>query len=497
MFLDKMKLFLNKCLRLIKKISPFQTILIVYFFIVILSSLILFSPAAQTGKVDVNYIDALFVASSAFSDTGLSPLVTAETWSMFGQAIIAMLIFVGGIGVFALKYYIFSWLFHRKLSFTSKNILDKERSSQNISFSLKTIRVAVSVLFILMILFSFVLSFLFYFGEMKVDPSNVNAIINNPQGDIGMSIRFAIFHSISALNNAGFDIIGNSSLSPYYDNYGIQIIFIVLFVIGGIGYPVIFDLYSYFKNKVFYKKNKFNFSLFTKISCITYLIVVVMGLSFTYAFEVTSNSPEFWGNDFYGGVSEKSMAIFFNTMSTRNAGFATINMGNLSEGTIVIYSIMMFIGSAPSSTAGGIRTTTIAIVIMSIVAKIKNSNSIKVFHKKIGPETVSRAKIVFAISTIIIFLAGLLTYSTIIQNPLSSSGEEWKISDLMFEVTSAFGTTGLSTGLTSSLNIFSKLIIILLMFMGQMGISSTMLVWNENRKKEELYDYIPEDILIG
>jgi Trk-type K+ transport system membrane component len=203
---------------------------------------------------------------------------------MFGQAIIAILILLGGIGIFALKVYIFNFILGRKLNLSTSNLLDKERSSKDASLSKKTIIVSISLIFILIALSSFILSFVFYF-EL---PNEIN-IKNNPVGDIGLSIRFAVFHSISAINNAGFDIIGSSSLAPYYTAYTMQLVFMVLFIIGGIGYPVIYDTYSFLRHKVKRLPGKAPaFSLFSKISCISYLAVSVIGLILAFSFETTS-----------------------------------------------------------------------------------------------------------------------------------------------------------------------------------------------------------------
>jgi Trk-type K+ transport system membrane component len=160
---------------------------------------------------------------------------------MFGQAVIAILILLGGIGIFALKVYVFNFIFGQALKMSTINILGKERSFKDNNLSKKTIIVSITLILFLVILSSFILSFIFYFeapSNVGIEPSN------NPVGDISLSIRFAIFHSISAINNAGFDIIGSSSLVPYYSVYSIQIIFMFLFIIGGIGYPVIYDSYS-------------------------------------------------------------------------------------------------------------------------------------------------------------------------------------------------------------------------------------------------------------
>ncbi len=492
---NKKGYFFKKVRNFFFNLSNIKIIFITYLMVTIISSLLLLSSFSHNEGISVTYIDALFTAASAFSDTGLTTLITSETWSMFGQAVIAILILLGGIGIFALKVYIFNFIFGRALKMSTINILGKERSSKDINLSKKTIIVSITLIISLVVISSFILSFIFYFeapSNIGVEPSN------NPVGNIGLSIRFAIFHSISAINNAGFDIIGSNSLVPYYSVYSIQIIFMFLFIVGGIGYPVLYDTYSWIKHKIKKMPGKYSFSLFSKISCISYLIISIIGLLLTFAFETTSmrsvagDEVPMW-QDTTQTTGSKVMAIFFNTFSTRNAGFSTINLEELSQPTIIIYSIMMFIGSAPSSTAGGIRTTTIALVILSIWSKIRGIPNVRVFNRKIPQETTNTAGIVFSISILFVFLVSFITMSSIHNNPTQNFG----YIDVIFEVSSAFGTTGLSTGLTSHLNIISKFVLILTMFIGQLGISSTILVWRSNKNKQFTFDYIEEDIAIG
>lgn len=491
--IDKLKRYLKKIKQFLFNLSNIKIIFITYFLVTILSSLLLLSPYSHAEGFSVSYIDALFTAASAFSDTGLVTVITSETWSMFGQAVIAILILLGGIGIFAIKVYIFNFIFRRKINLLTNNILGKERSSKDANLSKDTIIVSVSLILCLIVLSSFILSFIFYFETPSVINEN-----NNPVGDVALSVRFAIFHSISAINNAGFDIIGDNSLMPYYTTYSIQFIFMFLFIIGGIGYPVIYDTYLWIKHKVKKLPGKSQFSLFSKISTISYFVVLSIGLIFAFSFEMSAvrslngiDTP-LWKSDI-GDNGSKVMAIFFTTFSTRNAGFSTIDLQQLSQPTIILYSLMMFIGSAPSSTAGGIRTTTIALIFLAIWSKIRGVPNVRVFNRKIPKETTNTAGVVFSISIIIVLLVSFITTSSIHGN----SSNEFSFIDVLFEVTSAFGTTGLSTGLTSQLNAISKLAIILTMFIGQLGISSTMLVWKSNKNKQFKFNYIEEDIAIG
>ncbi len=476
-------------------LSNIKIIFITYFIVILSSSLMLLSSYAHKDGVTINYIDILFTAASAFSDTGLVTKTTSETWSMFGQAIIAILILLGGIGIFAVKVYVVNFILGRKLKLSTNNILEKERSSKDAGLSKKTITISVSIIFILIILSSFILSFIFYFQKPITESIKLD---NNPAGNLGLSIRFAIFHSISAINNAGFDIIGHDSLAPYYSVYLVQIIFMILFIVGGIGYPVLFDTYSWVAHKIKRRPGKYSFSLFSKISTISYCVISLIGLIFAFSFETSSNSSlhsqitPFWQTS--RDTGSKVMAIFFNTFSTRNAGFSTINLNELSQPTIIVYSIMMFIGSAPSSTAGGIRTTTIALLVLSIWSKIRGVPNVRVFNRKIPRETTYTAGIVLFISILIVSLSSFICTSSL---DWSGTTQNFKYIDIFFEVSSAFGTTGLSTGLTPYLNSISKIFLILVMFIGQLGVSSTILVWHNRKNKQYTIDYIEEDIAIG
>ena len=496
---EKLSIKFRNLLFKFRQWSFVKHILVFYLFITVIGSLLLYMPYAQQSGVSVKYVDALFTSASAFSDTGLATLTTASTWSYFGQAIIAMLILIGGIGWFALKIYLFNILLGRPISYRARETLAGERGSSVLGDTRRIIKVSVTILFVLVILSSITLMTYFYFTEPSDDPfgtatSNDKYVMENPYHNVSASFRFGLFHSISGLNNAGFDIIGDHSLMPYYHKYGLQIIFIILFVIGGIGYPVIYDIYLFIRSK--FTKEKFKWSLFTKISMISYVAIVIIGLSITFALEVPKNNG-MWSSDRYGSTGDKTMGIIFNTLSTRNAGFASVDMADFSAGTHLIWSIMMFIGSAPSSTAGGIRTTTIAIVILGLWSKIRGKTNVRAFNRRIDPETVSRAYIVMVTAVIIVTVGTLVLMSSWTSYGGEVDDKKHGFDALLFETSSAFGTTGLSTGITGGLSTISKLVLIVIMFIGQLGVSSSLLVWNKKDSKQTKYKYVQEDITIG
>lgn len=500
--IKKIKLKFNLILFKFRSLSFVKHIFVFYLFITIIGSLLLLMPISQQSNSGVSYVDALFTSASAFSDTGLVTQTTATTWTYFGQAIIAILILVGGVGWFALKIYLFNIILGRPISFRSRETLAGERGSSKVGDVRRIVKISITTLLILVIFAALLLSLYFYFVEPDPKPFQGhpathikdNFIVENPYHDVAISFRFGMFHAISGLNNAGFDIIGSGSLMPYYHHYGLQIIFIILFVIGGLGYPVLYDLFLWFKSKI--TKEKFKWSLFSKISMSAYIIVAIIGLSATFSLEITK-SDGFWKMDGYGSSGDRTMALIFNTMSTRNAGFSTINFDDLSSGTLMLYIIMMFVGSAPSSTAGGIRTTTIALVVLGLWARIRGQKSVRAFNRRIPNQTVGRAYIVTTVAVFIILLGTLVLMTSWVSYGGKLVDKENPVTFLMFETASAFGTTGLSTGMTSQLSLASKFVLILIMFIGQLGVSSTLLVWDKKNNKSRKFKYIKEDVTIG
>lgn len=493
----------------------------------------LMAPFSHQKGVSVSFEDALFTSASAFSDTGLTSLSTAETWSIGGQAIIATLIFVGGLGWFALKVYIFNIIFGRPISFAERDALAAERGSDKVGFTKNIIKVSVTILLIVLVFASIVLSIFFFYTEPDTNPFNVDAskmpsyvgnkmVFENPHGNYLTSLRFGVFHAVSALNNAGFDIIGSNSVAPYYHQYGIQIIFVILFVTGGIGYPVIYDVYNWTRAKM--RRERYYWSLFTKLSVTVYVIVSLIGVTSTFAIELTSKdymvdvsnkAYTYWNNPMYGNNTDKSMGLFFNSMSTRNAGFSTIRLGDLSPTTVSLFSVLMFIGSAPSSTAGGIRTTTLGVILAGLWGKIRGRDEVRLFNRRVSNKTVIRSYIVLAVSIMVVFIATMVAFSSFAHsggkvnaNPdsmfsMRTVGAEnyipvpYSFNELVFETSSAFGTTGLSAGITSNLSLAAKLIFILAMFIGQLGVSSSILIWSARRAKARNYNFVEEDVTIG
>ncbi|WP_245579608.1 potassium transporter TrkG [Mycoplasma leonicaptivi] len=541
-------------------------------------------------------MNALFTTASAFSDTGLVVYDTFSHWNMFGQAIIAILILVGGLGIFALKFFIINYLFKKPIkSLNELEMIKNERGYDDVNNVYKVIKSSIKFILITILISSIAMSFYFFFTQpahtfgiseiLKDNASDKSAIFINPKGNWELSFRFGFFHTISAINNAGFDIISGNSLLPYYQNYTLQIWFIILLIIGGIGYPVIYDFKKYFSYKFFKKREKYYFSIFTKVSMITYSLVFLLGFIIIISFETASQSadtlwnkvyiPKYHYNDYinwiselgkykstnkeiynelislvhktnkddlhfeisktlfdkitflpnedsrslqfylqqgyvYGSNFDKILATIFTSLSTRSAGFAVADIRDFTRGSIIVLIIMMFIGAAPASTGGGIRTTTFALILMSTFSVLTGRKKVRLFKRSIEEKTVQMSVQVLIITFILILVSVLIcmtsleTYGGTIHTDDITLNKSRDLSStffdsehIWFEVTSAFGTTGLSTGVTKQLNAVSKIVLIVVMFVGQFGVSSTLLVWRKKKSNERNYEYVTTDIVIG
>lgn len=506
---------------LFKRMGVIKYIFIIYILITFLISLFLYWPITHTesfrtsiknNEVTFSYIDALFLAASAFSDTGLTPISIAYSFNMFGQALIAISVLVGGLGIFTLKVYILQTIFGSKINVFNSALTQIERGSADGGKTKKIIKVSVSTLLISLFVFTIIFTFIFYyspygkFSDIEAaksydlrtfNPYEFN--VQNPKGDFGKSLRYAIFHSICSINNAGFDNIGSKSLMPYYEDYSLQIFTLIAAFIGGVGFPVIYDIYKKLNS---YRKTqpRYRVTLFTKLTLITYVFVSIIGLLLTFLFETTSkNQFSFWNQSQYGSTFAKSFAVIFQTQTTRSSGFITTDYYNFTQQTLLVHSILMFIGFSSASTAGGIRSTTVAIIFLSVVSMLVGKKQVTAFKRQIGKENLIKAINVFAIGIFLVIIGVLICYSTTNLNANSILPHEKKFdtSHILFVVCSAFGSTGSPMGTIPNFSGYGKVTLIIIMIIGQLGIQQTILIWGRNRKSNEHVKYIYEDVAIG
>jgi len=472
------------------------TFLLWYVIAIIFGAIILSTPISinQNNKnisinLNWNFFKALFTATSGFSDTGLTIINIGKNYSFFGQLILIILIQLGGFGLLTTKILFLMWI-GKKITLKNKIIIQNERGSSILGTTIKIIKFNFIFLFCVEFVSAIFLFITFYFCLGNTSDGKIS--IPGAYHNYLKSLWYAIFHSISAINNAGFDCLqkGNS-LSQYNSKYIFQFIFMFEFILGGIGFPVFYDLFKKIYNKINHKN--YYFTLFSKISLFFYFLVSFFGVLIVLIIELFNHGD----NSLLKHSSSNwnfFMNVFFNVMSTRNAGFSTINLNYFSNPSKLIMTFMMFVGSSPSSTAGGIRTTTLGVIFISVFSIIKNHNT-SIFKREIPLKTVKKSFAVFFIATTILFFSWI---SSIIILNINKSEFNNNL-DYLFILTSAFGTTGLNTMTTnqfSQSNIFFQIIIIFLMLLGQLGISNTLRMF-KYKKITKIFLYPKEDVVVG
>ncbi len=499
---------------------------------------------AQDQEITFSFIDSLFLSFSAFSDTGLTTVQLYNTFSTFGKLIIMLEVEVGGFGVMFFIFCFWKIFKHSdKLTVNQQLMAQCEKGNTKIGNTEKMLFHTVIVIIIIQFIFGLFYSLWFmYVPAHELRPKiTTNTVANiyedNPlvyshlYHNAGFAFFAGFFHSVTAINNAGFDIIGSTSLTPY--SQGIHTLFLLItifeFVIGGIGFPVIFDFMAKFKVikgkefvqdpetkkvkrvytvRVTYDKN-YRISLMSKVALLGYGVVTIIGISFMFLFEYTTiggeqylykNTAEMFGpNGEMLTDYNMAMNMIFQAMTTRSAGYYTFDNQLLAPVSKWLNIGLMFIGGSPSSTAGGIRVTTFMIMFIALWHKIKGSNSASIFKRRILNDDIINSFLVLLSSLILLAIGGAVLLNNIedITEHLSAKVHHTDFTNSMFMVASAFGTTGLSVVDLSQLSWYSLVYLMFIMFVGQCGVSSTILAFRRNKIKENMYSYLPEPIKIG
>ncbi|SFD00237.1 potassium uptake protein, TrkH family [Bacillus sp. OV322] len=442
-----------------RQISPAQVIVIYYILAVAVSTVLLLLPITLKPHAKLSFIDALFTAISAVSVTGLSTVNLSEILSVPGTFIFAVILQFGGIGIMAFGTFIWLML-GKKIGLRERMLI---MTDQNIS-SLAGIVQLVKRLLILFTLIELAGAAVLGTYYLKYFPTWKESFL---QG---------FFASVSALTNAGFDITGES-LIPFAKDGFVLTVTMFLLIIGAIGFPVLMEVVQFFKVK---NRKNFRFSLFTKITTITFFGLIIIAAIMIFILE---------NHHFYKDMSwgESLLYSLFYSVSSRNGGLNTIDIREFSAPTHFLLSILMFIGASPSSAGGGIRTTTFAIMLLSIYYFANGNTTIKVFRREVVMEDVIKAYIVTVTATILCSCAVML---------LMVLEPRFSFMEIVFEVASAFGTVGFSLGITSDLHTFGKIIIMVLMFIGRIGVFTFLFLLGGKPIKNH-YHYPKERIIIG
>lgn len=452
--------------------ATFNTNLIIlngFLVALLVGTILLMLPVSSANGNGTDFITALFTATTSLCVTGLVVVPTYAYWSIFGKVIILILIQLGGLGIIS-----FTIGF---LIIIGKKISLKERKMIQESYNLDS---AQGVLKILRKIFG-----------ITVKIEGIGAILYSiqfiPEYGIVKGICYSVFHSVSAFCNAGIDIIGNDSLVKYQGNVLVNFTTMMLIICGGIGFIVWLDIggiISEIRNKKL-SSNKFieRMKLHTKLVLITTAILVGGGFLFILLFEY--NNPDTLGNMTFGN---KCLAALFESVTLRTAGFMTVSQAGFRDGTFMIMCGLMIVGGSPLGTAGGIKTTTLALVILLTLATIKGKDDIEVCRRRINKQNVRSA---VAIGTIVLSILAVAIMAL-------SFTEGAPLKVITFEAVSALGTVGLSMDFTASLTAIGKLIIIVLMFFGRVGpITIAMAMAGRARKDRKITNYPEKKVMIG
>ena len=440
-------------------LRPIIFIPVIFALIILVGTLLLLLPrAVHSGQENISFIDALFTATSATCVTGLIVKGTGLYFSRLGQLIILALIQIGGLGIMTITTF-FGLILGRQLGLREQAFLGEALGNSAWHH--------VGRLVIKILLFVFLIEgvgavllyfqFLPYFG----------AIFHN--------LYLSVFHAVSAFNNAGFSLFADSFMA-FKSHLGINLIITSLIIIGGLGFPVIFDLFGWFGSKI--KKEKRFLTLHSRTVLLATLILIIFGATLLFIFENSRMSGE--------NISHKILVSYFQSVTARTAGFNTISIGWLAPPAALILIILMFIGASPGSTGGGIKTSAFATILVTIKSWLVGRPSVRLFKRSLAPIVIRQAFIIFFLAILLIGLSTLILSRT----------EKAGLLDIVFEETSAFGTVGLSRGLTSNLTEIGKLVIIITMFLGRVG-PLTLAIYLAQRGIVEKYKYPEDKVIVG
>lgn len=445
-----------------RRLGPARILMASFAGLIMLGTFLLTLPVAAQGEA-LGFIDALFTATSATCVTGLTVVDTGKTFSPFGQIVILALIQLGGLGLMTFSTMFTFFLAGGRLSLGSRDILQETLSQgpmQNLKALLKTVFLAT---FVIEIAGALLLTLCF----MRDLP-------------VSSALYHGVFHAISAFCNAGFALY-TDNLESFKNDALVNFTVTSLIILGGLGFVVIFEINRKRRNP------RHHLSLHARVVLRMTAGLIIAGALGIFLLEYTNtieNLP--WG--------EKLLSCYFQSVTARTAGFNTLSISTLTDATLLLLIGLMFMGASPGSCGGGIKTTTGAVLLAFIRARFRNEENVHLLHRRIPSDVLARAISVVFFSAVLIMV---FTFLLLLSEAASISHQQSRgiFLELFFEVTSAFGTVGLSTGITSSLAPLSKLLITLVMFIGRLGPLTVAIAVGKEAKMR--FTYAQENVLIG
>ncbi|SFJ54237.1 trk system potassium uptake protein TrkH [Paenibacillus sp. UNC496MF] len=444
----------------ILKWSPPRVLAAGFAGIILCGSFLLTLPFASSNNTFTPFIDALFTATTSTCVTGLVTVDTGSHWSVAGQVIILLLIQLGGLGFMTMAT-LFAMVLRKRISFRERLILQEAMNQNSMEGIVRLIRKVIA-----------------YALTIELAGAILFAIRWSFDMPIGKAVYFGLFHAVSFFNNAGIDLFGQFgvpfvSLTSYADDPIVNIVTMLLIIMGGIGFVVIADVMGY--------RNTRRLSLHSKVVLTTTGALVIAGTLVMFIFEFSNNKT--LGSMHWGG---KILASFFQSVTTRTAGANTVDLASLRQATQFFMVILMFIGASPGSTGGGIKTTTFTVLAVAVLAMIRGKEDTVLFRFRLAQERIIKALTITMLSLTLVIIITMVLATT----------EDQAFLKILFETTSAFGTVGLTLGITPELSTIGKVLIIFMMFTGRLG-PLTLAYALGPRKEKDLFRYPEGKITIG
>jgi len=437
------------------KLNEAQILSLGFLALVLIGAGLLTLPISSKSREVTNFLDAMFTSTSAVCVTGLITLNTSTHWSIFGQTVIMTLIEIGGLGFMSFAVFL-SLILGKKITLRERLVMQEAMNTHSIQGLVKMVKY--------ILIFTISVQF---FGSLLLSTQFI------PEYGLSKGVFYSIFHSISAFCNAGFDLFG-TSLVDFSNNFVVILVISALIIIGGLGFAVLLEIYEF--------KGIKNFSVHSKLVLITTGILIFTGSILMLLFEYSN--PETIGSM---NIRDKFLNSFLGSVSPRTAGFNSVSTSGMTLASKFLTIILMFIGGSPGSTAGGLKTVTCSILVLTVISVIKGREDTEVFGRRFTKEIVYKA------FTIVFIGLSLVTIVTMI---LSYTEVGVSFIDLLYESVSALGTVGLTLGLTPKLSLIGKILIMFMMYLGRVGPLTVMLALT--RKKKKLgYKYPEGKILIG
>jgi len=441
------------------KLNPVRILALGFAIVIFCGAVLLNLPISAQNGESIGFINALFTSTSAVCVTGLVLVDTGTYWTIFGQAVILILIQIGGLG-FMTMMTLMSLILGKRIMLKHRLILRESLNHLTISGVVRLAKYVLITTFIIEGVAAILLATRFI-----------------PIYGVAKGIGYGIFHSVSAFCNAGFDLIGNfNSLTPYVEDSLINFVVGTLIILGGLGFSVIMEIIQ---------KRKFRlFSLHTKLVLIISGILLLVGFISILALEFTN--PETMGTLSFKG---KLLSAMFHSITPRTAGFNTLPTDKLTMASKFITVILMFIGGSPAGTAGGVKTTTVGVLFLAIISDISGKEDTEIFYRRIERKIYRRSLVTISLAIVIIIMVTLILTITEVGNSFL---------DIFFEVTSAFGTVGLSLGITPNLSNIGKVLISFTMFAGRVGpLTLALALKRQHLNNKGNYRYPEEKVIVG